>query len=233
MWTNVVKLPVPYYPDTVPGNNLLFVTFDDRVYGLGSNRWGQLGLGHNKPVETPQQVPELYHKNILQFINGKDFVLAVTTDNQIYSFGRNHKRQLVRCGDYQTFVLTNSGHKHALQLHVVDRHIIHRDLTPANVLITRKGNIKLCDLALAKDVYNCDPFRMSKAKHTADVGAVDYMAPEAQTNEYNHLSDIYSLSLIGAQIFGFDTKDIISGRITNVEKYNLNINIIWEKLMNY
>ncbi|CAG2183799.1 unnamed protein product, partial [Oppiella nova] len=73
------------------------------------------------------------------------------------------------------------------------------------------GEIKLCDFGLAKEVPNCYPFLMSKAKHTADVGSVDYMAPEAQTNEYNHLIDIYSLSLIAAQIFVFDTNDIIDG----------------------
>ncbi|CAG2171201.1 unnamed protein product [Oppiella nova] len=38
--------------------------------------------------------------------------------------------------------------------------------------------IKSCDFGLAKEVLNCDPFRMSKAKHTADVGTVYYMAPE-------------------------------------------------------
>ncbi|CAG2172056.1 unnamed protein product [Oppiella nova] len=41
--------------------------------------------------------------------------------------------------------------------------------------------MKLCDFGLAKEVLNCDPFNVSKAKHTADVGNVDYMAPEAQT----------------------------------------------------
>jgi len=78
--------------------------------------------------------------------------------------------------------------------------------------------IKLCDFGLAKEVPNCDPFLMSKAKHTADVGTVDYMAPEAQTNEYNHLIDIYSLSLIGAQIFGFDTYDIIEGKYVYIRQ---------------
>ncbi|CAG2167142.1 unnamed protein product [Oppiella nova] len=90
--------------------------------------------------------------------------------------------------------------------------IIHRDLKPDNVLISMDGEIKLCDFGLAKEVLNCDQFLMSKAKHTADVGTVDYMAPEAQTKDYNHLIDIYSLSLIGAQLFGFDTYDIIEGK---------------------
>ncbi|CAG2170897.1 unnamed protein product [Oppiella nova] len=71
--------------------------------------------------------------------------------------------------------------------------------------------IKLCDFGLAIKFPNCDQFLMYKAKPTADVGTVDYMAPEAQTNEYNHFIDIYSLSLIVAQIFGFNVNDIIDG----------------------
>ncbi|CAG2169527.1 unnamed protein product [Oppiella nova] len=73
------------------------------------------------------------------------------------------------------------------------QHIIHRDLKPDNVLISMDGCIKLCDFGLAKDLKNIDSYNMSKAKHTAEVGSVDYMAPEAQTNDYNHLIDIYRL----------------------------------------
>ncbi|CAG2105953.1 unnamed protein product, partial [Medioppia subpectinata] len=39
--------------------NLLFVTTNDRVYGLGSNSEGVLGLGHNRPIHTPEEVLEL------------------------------------------------------------------------------------------------------------------------------------------------------------------------------
>ena len=71
-----------------PGRNILFVTFDDMVYGLGSNAWGKLGLGHKiRHIHTPQRVPELCHQNIHQFFNGYDFALAVNTDNNvIFSF---------------------------------------------------------------------------------------------------------------------------------------------------
>ncbi|CAG2170419.1 unnamed protein product, partial [Oppiella nova] len=96
------------------------------------------------------------------------------------------------------------------------------DLKPDNVLISKYGEIKLCDFGLAKEVPNCDPFLMSKAKNTADVGTVAYMAPEAQTTEYNHLIDIYSLSLIGAQIFGFNRNDIIDGN-SNFDIYNISL----------
>ena len=99
-----------------------------------------------------------------------------------------------------------------------EKQIIHRDLKPDNVLISMDGRIKLCDFGLAKEVVNIDSYNMSKAKHTADVGTVDYMAPEAQTKDYNHLIDIYSLSLIGAQLFGFDTYDIIEGKYVYIRE---------------
>ncbi|CAG2110990.1 unnamed protein product, partial [Medioppia subpectinata] len=36
--------------------NILFVTTNTRVYGLGSNSEGVLGLGHNRPIHTPEEV---------------------------------------------------------------------------------------------------------------------------------------------------------------------------------
>ncbi|CAG2178305.1 unnamed protein product, partial [Oppiella nova] len=106
------------------------------------------------------------------------------------------------------------------------------DLKPNNVLITSYGWIKLCDFGLAKEVPNCDLFKASKAEHTADVGDLSYQAPEAQTNEYNHLIDIYSLSLIGAQIFGFDANDIIDGKLeakTRMLAHFITIGDIYDK----
>ncbi|CAG2114773.1 unnamed protein product, partial [Medioppia subpectinata] len=72
--------------------------------------------------------------------------------------------------------------------------------------------IQLCDFGLSKEVdLLSDRYKQSSVKHTKDVGNVDYMAPEGQTTEYNHLIDVYSLALIGAKIFGFDSKDIRDG----------------------
>ncbi|CAG2163891.1 unnamed protein product [Oppiella nova] len=198
------------------------------VYGLGSNTYGQLELGHNTSIETPVEVPQLCHQNIHQFINGMDFVLAVNTDNNvIFSFGHNSEGQLGRrVGSKVRTVLSyiikisprgvmdrclygeSSG-----RLFQNDPNYCTIDLKPDNVLISMDGRIKLCDFGLAKEVHNCDEYNMSKAKHTADVGTIKYMAPEVNSDpiDYNQLTDIYSLSLIGAQIFGFDTDDIKHG----------------------
>ena len=96
-------------------------------------------------------------------------------------------------------------------------HIIHRDLKPDNVLISNEyidnGRfIKLCDFGLSKHVTNSrdsyGSYTMSAVQHTEDVGDLGYQAPEVQTGEYNHLIDIYSLALIGAEIFNFDKNSV-------------------------
>ncbi|CAG2115219.1 unnamed protein product [Medioppia subpectinata] len=91
------------------------------------------------------------------------------------------------------------------------------DLKPDNVLIAnntlwnRHRFIKLCDFGLSKEVKALsDAYNQSSDKHTADVTL--YMAPEAQFGtDYNHLIDVYSLALIGAKIFGFNSDDIRDG----------------------
>ena len=76
--------------DDQNGFNVIFVSMDDNVYGFGSNQWGVCGLGHNKNVKDPQIIPELCDKNIQQFYNGLDFILGLTSDNQLYGWGRNN-----------------------------------------------------------------------------------------------------------------------------------------------
>ncbi|CAG2168726.1 unnamed protein product [Oppiella nova] len=74
------------------------------VYGLGSNYWGSLGLGHNLYVNEIQVIDRLCHKNITQFFNGYDFVLALTQHNCLYVWGRNDKGHL-----YCSFAITSEG----------------------------------------------------------------------------------------------------------------------------
>ncbi|CAG2175893.1 unnamed protein product [Oppiella nova] len=64
------------------------------VYGLGSNYEGSLGLGHDSYVREIQEIEGLRHKNITQFFNGADFVLALTQHNCLYGWGLNYWGQL-------------------------------------------------------------------------------------------------------------------------------------------
>ena len=86
-----------YYNSIYSSNsnlNVLFVTIDDNIFGLGGNKNGVLGLGHNKEVKEVEIIPELCDKSVKQFFNGSDFCLCLTSDNKLFSWGYNDYGQL-------------------------------------------------------------------------------------------------------------------------------------------
>ena len=84
--------------------SLLFVTSDDKVYAMGDNICGKLGLGHNNRVESPEEVIELSGKRIEQFFVGKYCVLGLSSDGNLYSWGLNSKGVMGRTiRDYNFF----------------------------------------------------------------------------------------------------------------------------------
>jgi TonB family protein len=78
--------------------------------------------------------------------------------------------------------------------------LVHRDVSPQNVLLTYEGDVKLCDFGIAKAV--------SKASHTqmgALKGKLQYMSPEqAWGRPVDARSDLFSL---GSVLFEMVTGD--------------------------
>ncbi len=71
--------------------------------------------------------------------------------------------------------------------------MIHRDVKPANILLTRSGQVKLADLGLAKVVAH-----EAASAHTVAgtaLGTPNYMSPEqfADASRVDHRADIFSL----------------------------------------
>ncbi|KAG2172149.1 hypothetical protein INT44_006618 [Umbelopsis vinacea] len=68
------------------------------------------------------------------------------------------------------------------------KHVIHRDIKPSNILVTKKGEVKLCDLGVSGELINSLAQTFTGTKY--------YMAPERiQGAPYSVQSDIWSLGL--------------------------------------
>jgi TonB family protein len=81
-----------------------------------------------------------------------------------------------------------------------DLHIVHRDVSPPNILVSADGDIKLCDFGIARAAS-----KVSRTESGALKGKVPYMSPEqAWGKGVDQRSDIYSL---GAVIF-----ELVAGR---------------------
>ena len=73
----------------------IFVMNDNKVYGIGFNYFGALGLGHERHVSEYTLIEELCDQNIEEFFGGKCYMFARNDKNQIYSWGYNDRYEWV------------------------------------------------------------------------------------------------------------------------------------------
>ncbi|XP_071539193.1 X-linked retinitis pigmentosa GTPase regulator-like isoform X3 [Panulirus ornatus] len=110
------------------------VTESGRVFMIGSNDMGQLGLGSTKPVNKPSCIKSLKPEKALHIACGRSHTLVSCETGEIYIWGNNSEGQLgldvgeqltpalltipdpvvnIACGYYHTVAVTASGQAYA------------------------------------------------------------------------------------------------------------------------
>ncbi|MBR4515552.1 MAG: protein kinase [Lachnospiraceae bacterium] len=90
-----------------------------------------------------------------------------------------------------------------------EHHIIHRDIKPQNIIVSRNGNIKVTDFGIAKAAT-------SNTLTSGQMGSVHYISPEQARGGYSdEKSDIYSL--------GITMYEMVTGRVPFEGENNVSV----------
>jgi non-specific serine/threonine protein kinase len=143
-------------------------------------------------IHEAQAASALQHNNICTVHD-----IDETPDRQLFivmdCYEGESLKEKIAGGPLKTPEATDLAIQIALGLAEAHQHgIIHRDVKPANIIITKSGVAKILDFGLAKLTGKA---RLTKTGST--VGTAAYMSPEqAQGQEVDHRTDIWSLGVV-------------------------------------
>jgi eukaryotic-like serine/threonine-protein kinase len=103
--------------------------------------------------------------------------------------------------------------------------LIHRDVSPSNVLLSYNGEVKLTDFGIAKAATHTSLFYKVKGK-------IGYMSPEqAKSEPLDHRSDLYSLAVCMYEILTGERLFVHAGLTTSADEiYSQQVPLLSRKI---
>ena len=145
-------------------------------------------LNFSELLREPRLLAALDHPNIVSITTAEkqdniffivmEYVPGDTLETVIATGGR---LDIDRALDYTIQITRAVEHAH-------EHGVIHRDLRPANVLVSESGTLKVADFGTSR-------FLEIAAHGTTIIGSPPYMAPEQFRGEAVFASDLYSLGV--------------------------------------
>ena len=162
-------------------------------------------------VEEARRYAVLDHENIGRIfdfdqVDGQLCIILEYIDGwSLIEFIEQH-RELDRLPDWELSVFIVSRVCRALQYVFESAAIVHRDISPSNIMMTREGTVKLIDFGIAT---------RSGTRDSGLTGKPAYMAPEMIVElRADNRSDLFSL---GAVFFEMLTRERLFGGRTTAE----------------
>jgi len=134
-----------------------------------------------------------YHYMAMEFVDGPNL------KNLIYRSLR-HRRKISH--ELATYILIEIAraleYAHNVRIEGKDLlNLVHRDVSPQNILVSRTGDIKISDFGIAKAAI-----KLTKTQPGKIQGKFSYMSPEqAAGKSIDRRSDIFSLGIMAYELF--------------------------------
>lgn len=145
-------------------------------------------------------LPDFYGVYRKRISNGPDeiwFILEFCEGGPVIDIIRSLQTINKRISETHIAYILRETVKAVVYLH--DHNVMHRDIKGSNILLTREGEIKLCDFGLSRDIES------PMGKRTTCIGSPCWLAPEIVSSgkkgdPYDNRSDVWALGVTAIEL---------------------------------